>query len=131
MTPIIAGVCVASTSTARWHASGTVPAPSRATVTSRATRSRGTINGNSTAAVPPLARGDGRRRSGNGQAGSEADGDLQPLRAAVRDERGLAGVVVVREAVRQAVDRVVVPELGVVVRRRGLVVQAGRRPLRL
>src|SRR5690349_18250324 len=116
MTPIIAGVCVASTSMARWHASGTVPAPSRATVTSRATRSRGTINGISTSGRPPFARGDGRR-SGNGQAGSEADRDLQPLRAAVRDERGLARVVVVREAVRQAVDRVVVPELGVVVRR--------------
>src|SRR5262249_12504717 len=59
------------------------------------------------------------------------DGDLQPLRVAVRDERGLPGVVVVREAVRQVVDGIVVPEPRVVVRRRGLVVQARCRPLRL
>src|SRR6266568_5249393 len=62
---------------------------------------------------------------------SPADRDLQPLRVAVRDEGRLPGVVVVREAVGQVVDGMVVPEPGVVVRRRRLVVQAGRRPLGL
>src|SRR5918999_1224314 len=47
-----------------------------------------------------------------------ADGDQQVLRVAVRDERRLVGEVVIGEAVGQAVDRVVMPELGVVVRRR-------------
>src|SRR5581483_4657617 len=54
-----------------------------------------------------------------------ADGDHQVLRVRHRDVRGLPGVVVVGEAVRQAVDRVLVPELGVVVRRGSLVEVGG------
>src|SRR5258707_1382846 len=76
-----------------------------------------------------------RRRSGTAAAHTAAavtvagrlpaDRDDQVLRAGHRDVGGLARVVVVGEAVLQAVDRVGVPELGVVVGRGGLV-EVGR-----
>src|SRR5579859_7934361 len=53
--------------------------------------------------------------------GLPADRDHHVLRVGDRDIRRLASVVVVREAVLHAVDRVLVPELRVVVRRSSLV----------
>src|SRR4029450_9404721 len=58
----------------------------------------------------------------SGDEPSPAHGDQEELRVAVRNERGLTVDVVVREAVGEPVDGMVVPELGVVVRRCGQVV---------
>jgi hypothetical protein len=59
--------------------------------------------------------------------GSPADGDEEVLRVAVGDERGLAGLVVVGKSVGPVVDRVIVPQPGVVVGRGRLVVLRGRK----
>src|SRR5215469_15374052 len=69
-----------------------------------------------------MADGGSRRRV---EGRLPADGDDAILRVGHRDVGGLPGVVVVGEAVLLAVDRVLVPERGVVVSRSGLV-EVGR-----
>src|SRR5262249_45075286 len=75
--------------------------------------------------------GTGRRigYASGGRKALPADRYQQVLRVAVRDEGGLAGHVVVREAVGQVAQGVVVPELGVIVGRRRPVEAAHRLPL--
>jgi len=62
--------------------------------------------------------------------GYQPTADDQVLRVGDRDVRGLPGVVVVGEAVRQTIDSVLVPELRVVVGRGSLVEEAWSRLLR-